>query len=718
MTKTKRFFALFVLVLAFYLLCIGSITVPAEGNTCLNCGKDIPEGAVICSSCGQCTECQEQNVANSDHSFFCGAVNENDTEMERDEEGNYGEGCELQLMEALQNESSGEDYAFSQRMPAPYWMTNITKVYVTYGDTLEDVRKYDLDFFNVENGMRDPTDQMFLSRIYAKNPLLEKFSGREDRVGIYHCYIQSGQLDFGPLNVSRYKKDGYEVVFEREQDVIVDRSITRISLKGVDMETELKMKAKYYEYLLVNANTGEELFFGGVHIPPYSPGAEEFMQGYVDPQSVVSGFVEGYSGDRLFGYGGGYLSFGGYNEIIRHNGPLDGGWKHLYCVMAYTAPYDYSKKHSFSMGGSYVDVENEKVSVGNRIVQLDNGTYVTVDENGVVNADPSYKGIIKDQDGVIRQISGETLPVPDYRDYEVGDIVTVGGVAFVLLLVAGVPTWVGPGGIGLDGKSLIPEDGPADTGPKPEPAEPDTPKEPQEEVTPTDEDTGGETGTDGWKETAGYITEAMKGTPIVTEIMDLLLVMGEKGVNVGKLAGPLASAGFEFIDFTAQGSDAVTAGIKTLISAGMKMAAGAGATYTDAALNLMKYEFCEFAKQFENFTGIDTSGIQDMASRITSSVSPGENLKNTAGVMVDFFREGYKCFVTKEGNEFTTGLIEGYRSGKYGENMKNMQLSIDMINDYFSGKPVLEEIRTGLGQMLEETNQSISDYISKGLMGQ
>ena len=50
--------------------------------------------------------------------------------------------------------------------------------------------------------------------------------------------------------------------------------------------------------------------------------------------------------------------------------------------------------------------------------------------------------------------------------------------------------------------------------------------------------------------------------------------------------------------------------------------------------------------------------------------------------------------------------------------MKNMQLSIDMINDYFSGKPVLEEIQTGLGQMLEETNQSISDYISKGLMGQ
>ena len=697
MTKTKRFFALFVLVLAFYLLCIGSITVPADG---------------------QSTECHEQNVAISDHCFFCGAVNENDTEMERDEEGNYGEGCELQLMEALQNESSGEDYAFSQRMPAPYWMTNITKVYVTYGDTLEDVRKYDLDFFNVENGMRDPTDQMFLSRIYAKNPLLEKFAGREDRVGIYHCYIQSGQLDFGPLNVSRYKKDGYEVVFEREQDVIVDRSITRISLKGVDMETELKMKAKYYEYLLVNANTGEELFFGGVHIPPYSPGAEEFMQGYVDPQSVVSGFVEGYSGDRLFGYGGGYLSFGGYNEIIRHNGPLDGGWKHLYCVMAYTAPYDYSKKHSFSMGGSYVDVENEKVSVGNRIVQLDNGTYVTVDENGVVNADPSYKGIIKDQDGVIRQISGETLPVPDYRDYEVGDIIMVGGVAFVLLLVAGVPTWVGPGGIGLDGKSLIPEDGPADTGPEPEPAEPDTPKEPQKEVTPADEDSGGETGTDGWKDTSGYITEAMKGTPIVTEIMDLLFIMDESGVNVAKLAGPLASAGFDFIDFSAQGSDAVTAGIKTLISAGMKMAAGAGASYTDVALNAMKYEFCEFAKQFENFTGIDTSGIQDMASRITSSVSPGENLKNTAGVMVDFFREGYKCFVTKEGNEFTTGLIEGYRSGKYGENMKNMQLSIDMINDYFSGKPVLEEIRTGLGQMLEETNQSISDYISKGLMGQ
>ena len=32
--------------------------------------------------------------------------------------------------------------------------------------------------------------------------------------------------------------------------------------------------------------------------------------------------------------------------------------------------------------------------------------------------------------------------------------------------------------------------------------------------------------------------------------------------------------------------------------------------------------------------------------------------------------------------------------------MKNMQLSIDMINDYFSGKPVLEEIQTEMEEIL------------------
>ncbi len=350
-------------------------------------------------------------------------------------------------------------------------------------------------------------------------------------------------------------------------------------------------------------------------------------------------------------------------------------------------------------------------SDGNRVIQLEDGTYVTIDDSGEINTDPFYSGITQDDDGTYTNQNG-SLPVPDYRDYEVGDIVIVGGVSFILMLVAGVPTWVGPGGIGLDGKSLIPEDKPKEVPPT---DDGEKPKEPQKEVTP-DDDGGDEPKGDDWQTTAGYITEAMKGTPIVTEIMDLLLIMGEKGVNVGKLAGPLASAGFEFIDFTAQGSDAVTAGIKTLISAGMKMAAGAGATFTDAGLNAMKYEFCEFAKQFEQYTGIDTSGIRDMASRLTSTVSPGENIKNTASVMVDFVQEGYKCLISKESNQFTTGLLEDYRAGKYGENIKNMQLATDMITDYFNGKPVLEEIQTGLGQMLKETNQSITDYISKSIL--
>lgn len=346
--EKKKRLALFVLALAFCMSCIGGITVLAEGNTCRNCGKEIPEGAVICSGCGQCTECQEQNVVNSDHCFFCGAANENDTEMERDAEDNYGEGCELQLMEALRDESSGKDYAFSQRMPTPYWMTNITYVDITYGLTLDKMVQFDLNIFDADNNVRDPTRKRLFNQIYADNPLLERFAGREKEVGIYHCHIQSHQIDFGLLNLSRYKKVGYEVVFEREQNVIVDRSNTRITLNGGDLVTGLKMKAKYYEYLLVNPSTGEELFFSGVNIPPYSPGAEAFKQEDVEPQSVVSGWVEGYSGDRIFGYSGGYLSFGGYNEILRHSGPVDGGWKYLYCTMRYTAPYDYSKKTAFS----------------------------------------------------------------------------------------------------------------------------------------------------------------------------------------------------------------------------------------------------------------------------------------------------------------------------------------------------------------------------------
>lgn len=53
----------------------------------------------------------------------------------------------------------------------------------------------------------------------------------------------------------------------------------------------------------------------------------------------------------------------------------------------------------------------KKVDGLNMVVELDDGTYVTVDGNGNINTDPSYDGIIEDENGIISQVQ-ENLPVP------------------------------------------------------------------------------------------------------------------------------------------------------------------------------------------------------------------------------------------------------------------------------------------------------------------
>ena len=75
MMKTKRRLALFVLVLAFCLSCIGSITVLAAGNTCRSCGKDIPESTIICPYCWVCSLCGTKNNENATVCENCGARN-------------------------------------------------------------------------------------------------------------------------------------------------------------------------------------------------------------------------------------------------------------------------------------------------------------------------------------------------------------------------------------------------------------------------------------------------------------------------------------------------------------------------------------------------------------------------------------------------------------------------------------------------------------------
>ena len=88
-----------------------------------------------------------------------------------------------------------------------------------------------------------------------------------------------------------------------------------------------------------------------------------------------------------------------------------------------------------------------------------------------------------------------------------------------------------------------------------------------------------------------------------------------------------------------------------------------------------------------------------MVTGAGKSISPGENIKQITNVSLDLMKECYGEFLSRDHKSNLAGMVDDYRAGKYGENLKNLQLGIDLLSDLTEGKPVLEEIQEGYKQM-------------------
>lgn len=633
-------------------LCLGcTLTALAAGESCEFCGGEIPEGIVICPHCWVCAECGAQNKENATVCADCGAQNAGGgASAPEDEPEGEGSGTEEPAREEPEEEPTGEYGVDSEGNPLPF--------------PVEDLEEH-----GVPEGVFEPVTLPNGSTIYWPVGMALPPS------------IINPETTLTVKDTHRYNAIGekvYQYIWElRFESVRQGNSIGTILPGLMAPGWSINEQQEFYTDAGDFSNTVVTMYYD---YPPTVMYDEEDGEPWVC-QHMVWMFYNQFESLYREEYGG-YITdpsslFAFYCSVA------EGGFPEL-------VPQEEQEESSGS-----------KSSGGNQIIQLEDGTYVTVDENGQINTDPSYSGIVQEEDGTYTNQT-DTLPVPEYRDYEVGDIIMLAGVPFVLMLVAGVPTWVGPGGIGMDGQSLIPEDEP-----NPGPTEPDTQKEPetepQEEPQPPQEPEEPEV--DKGREFAKYVTELRKENPWITQLTDLVVLANKQGLfkNAQGVKGFMeVYKGFmNYNDFIAQGDDPAFASVKTVITQGIQLAFSKEIGISDIALRAAQDQLMKSIQEFENLTGINTDhlGLRDMVTGAGKSISPGENIKQITNVSLDLMKECYSEFISRDHKSNLAGMVDDYRAGKYGENLKNMQLGIDLLSDLTQGKPVLEEIQEGYKQM-------------------
>lgn len=641
-------------------LCLGcTLTALAAGESCEFCGGEIPEGIVICPHCWVCAECGAQNKENATVCADCGAQNAGGGASAPEEEPE-GEGSGTE--ESAGEEPTGEYGVDSEGNPLPFPME-------------------DLEEYGVPEGVIAPITLPNGSTIYwpvgmpfPSGPMDMRIDSVEFNVYDYNCRTVTGE------KIYEYEwRVEFTHIDYTEESYNLDKS--RMLIPGWVDCSEKYSKRAYDSEALTYDDEGDLLI--GITVLKYDQPPIQWYDkdGNLEEQEYglyVWCYIYGleWDGDP-----------GGSHGPRRINGSI-----------AFSC---YAAEGGFPELVPQEENSGSKSSGGNQIIQLEDGTYVTVDENGQINTDPSYSGIVQEEDGTYTNQT-DTLPVPEYRDYEVGDIIMLAGVPFVLMLVAGVPTWVGPGGIGMDGQSLIPEDEP-----NPGPTEPDTQKEPetepQEEPQPPQEPEESEV--DKGREFAKYVTELRKENPWITQLTDLVVLANKQGLfkNAQGVKGFMeVYKGFmNYNDFIAQGDDPAFASVKTVITQGIQLAFSKEIGISDIALRAAQDQLMKSIQEFENLTGINTDhlGLRDMVTGAGKSISPGENIKQITNVSLDLMKECYSEFISRDSKSNLAGMVDDYRAGKYGENLKNMQLGIDLLSDLTEGKPVLEEIQEGYRQM-------------------
>ena len=137
------------------------------------------------------------------------------------------------------------------------------------------------------------------------------------------------------------------------------------------------------------------------------------------------------------------------------------------------------------------------------------------------------------------------------------------------------------------------------------------------------------------------------------------------------------------------------------------------ATYYDAGLSV--HTLMDNAKldAYGALSGQDVSGAKQQNLRIQDAIGIGSNTSHAISSLTDMTDE-YIKMTQGQKNGLTTELMDDYRAGKYGENIRNMQLLIDQLSDVSEGRDVFQEWYNGLDSSHETYTQAQNRYNPTG----
>lgn len=434
---------------------------------CQKCGAVVPVGAAVCLECGTCLSC---GAANEPGNYVCTACGAAPTAVSADvfaEELNAGNGPNLTEMgaDAEDTDASGGSGVSGSSSTTSEDTTDIVGQTIDWPSQLalfpssffpsaDPYNASDMGAFAPNGGM---VSRSSLTVLHKKN--------NSEMAYDWHMEIQllacgstlSGSGEIGGLLASAR---GMNLFASDGVNLMSDSFFPAIGLPNCMSETNELHESGHDWY--TDAYSGFAPGYTGANGEPGSCNTVLMAKYNDDGVAEVDGldYTTYLLGIEIYVDGDGVCP--SYSEVID-------------AILSGKAP-------SASAYG-----KTRRVVVRNRVIQLDDGTYVTVDKYGAI-VDGNRSGVYRADDGTYKTPSGQldeptvteagNAEVVLYGGYKVGDLALVFGVTFILVIMGGAPVWVnaasaeGRAALGMKdprvsaGGSSGPE--PKDAQPKPE----------------------------------------------------------------------------------------------------------------------------------------------------------------------------------------------------------------------------------------------------------
>ena len=372
-------------------LCLSCVvTVLAADGACPYCGKNVPEGIVICPHCWVCTECGAQNNENAVVCAECGAQNAGGGTSGGASEGSTGEGSGDSSGSSSEGDSSTPD---SDSSDASSTEGTGERPAITQ-DNVDGFTPIDIEtiYFNTQTGWV----HFFCYPADLPLPLnLAEYDWGQN--------LESPYLLQALMQETDWTTAGGKTVYE---------FCTRVCYKPTDQSWDSFESSKE----LLSSTPGWKF-------------VEERVYEFDDEGFIISRSEDGELGN------GNRQSRDYYFESEQTVAIRDSvGWVGNVpaCTIHFDMDFDSQRTATDCVIWCYFYVAEDVFpafdpqessesdtssgsSGGNQIIQMEDGTYVTVDENGEINTDPSYSGITQEEDGTNTNET-DPLPVPEYRD--------------------------------------------------------------------------------------------------------------------------------------------------------------------------------------------------------------------------------------------------------------------------------------------------------------